>query len=396
MNILSPRAISTLRNLGITAALSAGWAAGLGAGVAAGLGSNLPAQGGSKPFSGLLPQATFPSDHAPDLTPGSEKLTLGATWNNWFPFSAGKARQMAIYESHDLKIPSGKNITHVGFQIDPAYKSKGHKLLLRVCMGATTKTAKTVLTNFGANYDGAPVDVYGGAAGKIFDLPDLGDSLNPNKDRPFVWVTLDVPYTYDATKNLIVEYQVLANSNSSQAFSYTLDVAQLVSPVVKIGDGCTDSGGRIPVLKSSPSAVAGTWRITLSGAPTSSAATMLTSFGRATVPIPFLRPDCRVLIDLTPPNFIPFIFVGKTSTSGRFTWSFPIPDDVMFNNVHLNSQVVVADVFAASGITMSNGDDMQIGMHPRMTILTRRGDPTTVTTGSIYRNLGVISHFKHN
>ena len=81
-------------------------------------------------------------------------------------------------------------------------------------MGATKKTAKTAVSNFAANYDGAPVDVYGGASGNIFDLPDLGDSLNPNKNRPFVWVTLDVPTFPLDTPLQRIEVSTLGSSSS--------------------------------------------------------------------------------------------------------------------------------------------------------------------------------------
>jgi hypothetical protein len=343
------------------------------------------------PFSGLLPKTTFPSDHKPDLA--NKKLVNGRSSNWWFPFSYGKARQMVLYEKHDLKIPHAAKISHLGFQAEKGRQSKGHKVLMKVYMGRSNEAAKSMKATFASNWFGAPSQVFGGTSGKVIALPDLGNSLSPNPNTPFVWLPLDTPYTYDNTRNLAVDYQALANDNSNKFWYYYTDAALLESPVVKNGDGCKDGSGQIPVLKSRPTSIDSRWYVDLSNAPNSTPTVMLASLGKAT--IPYIRTDCFIRIDVTAPNFIPFFFIGNTNTAGRYGWSTQVPNDPAFNDVHLYSQAFVKDVFATAGFALSNGDDMQIGMNPQMSVLYRLGDPTTVTTGSVLRNFGVISHFRH-
>ena len=59
--------------------------------------------------------AVFPSDHTGT---GAQISIPGYSYQSNFPFSYGVSRQMALYETWDLKIPTGKQITHVGFPRD--------------------------------------------------------------------------------------------------------------------------------------------------------------------------------------------------------------------------------------------------------------------------------------
>lgn len=345
------------------------------------------------PFSGLLPSTTFPSDHAPNLV--AKKLTNGAYSNYRFPFAWGKARQMALYESHDLKIPHGKTVTHVGFQAEPGRNSTGVKLQLRVQMGRSIKTVKTVSSTFNANFSGAPTTVFGGTGGALFDLPDLGNTLTPGKDRPFVFVPTQA-YVHDASKNMLVDYHVVANAAANKAFYYYLDQAGYVSTVRSIGTGCKDSSGNIPRLASSRTPVGGTWRLNLTNAPRNNRMGFSISLGKAATPWTWLgRPDCKIYVDvLAAPNFL---ILGQTSSSGSARLTIPVPDvPSVFNDLKIYSQATVHDFFAASQTSLSNGDEIELGMNPQMALLAQQGDPGTAKTGYVYRNAGVVSHFRHN
>lgn len=352
--------------------------------------------GGKPPFSGLVPTATFPSDHAPDLTAGKEKLVDGAAFTQNWPLAAGKSRVMCVYEAVDVKIPNGKTITHVGFQGDGTRKSVGYKVQLKIYMGKTNFTAKTASATFAKNYLATTrTQVFGGTTGGVVDLPDLGNSLSPGVDRPFVWIKLDSAYTYDSSKNLVIEYEVLSNSNSSKAFPYYLDVGRLISPVETAGVGCIDSGKNTPVLRSRPTSVDGTWRLDLNNAPGNSNAIMVFSLAKATTPMIYNgRSDCLIHLDLGAANFVPFLFFNKTSTNGYCSWSFTVPDDpALLNDLDIYSQVHVDDFFAKAQLTLSNADHVQIGMDPRMTVIV--ANSTTATSGYAYRKYGLISHFMH-
>lgn len=354
----------------------------------AALSAPLLAQG---PFSGLVPMATFPSDHAPDLT--AKTLQDGFSLSANIPLSSGKARHLILYESADLPMPHGRAITHVGFQAEAGRKSVGHDLLMKIFMGKSRETAKSMKNNFAANFSSPPVQVFGGATGGVVSLPNLGDSLSPNPDRPFVWIQLDVPYTFDSTENLLIDYQVLGNRNSNNAFTYYLDVGGLLAPVQSAGQGCVDSSNTIPTLKSRPSGVGGNWILDLSTAPASSNAILTVSLRATMIPSFNGRGDCTLYPD--PALMIPALFAGRTNSTGRNTWIFPVPDDIAFNDLTLISQVLVSDFFARGGFTLSNGDDIELGMSPRMTVLRFVGDPASAVTGSPLRNYGLISHFRY-
>ena len=92
---------------------------------------------------------------------------------------------------------------------------------------------------------------------------------------------------------------------------------------------------------------------------------------------------------------IPAFFPGQTDTIGRTAWTFQVPDDIAFNDLKLTSQVLVSDFFAPGGFTLSNGDEIELGMPPRMSVLRFVGDPASAVTGSVWRNHGLISHFRY-
>src|SRR5690606_11745160 len=188
----------------------------------------------------------------------------------------------ALYESFDLDIPDGRQITHVGFPRDEARTSFGEQIQLEILMGRTTRTVATVDSEFAKNYAAAPQVVF---TRKIFALPDLGIVSNPPVTDT-VWVPLDTPFTHDAAQNLIVEYRVYANSKSNQAFSYFLDFAQFHSPITAHGQACPTSSGLLPKLESQRTAIGGTWRVALTNATASSSGTLFIGLGLLPTPLP--------------------------------------------------------------------------------------------------------------
>jgi hypothetical protein len=364
---------------------------------AAAIGSGLDAQA-QPPFSGLLPHKTFPSDHAPDLTPTQEKLTDGSTYSDFAPFSHGKSRMMFVFDKHDMTVPDTRQILHVGYQREGTLKSKGYGVQMRVLMGPAKTTSKSASTTYADNYDATPISVFGGTTGKILALPDLGDSLSPNVDRPFVWVPLDVPYTHDATRGLVLDYHVNANANSSTRWPYYLDRATFDSPIQAPVLGCVDSGNKIPKLTSSPTAIGDNWYLRLTNAPGSSVAATLISLAPAATPFPLnpARPECRIGLDVGPAALLPVLFTGTTDSGGRYTWNFAVPDLLFYNDKHLYSQTLIPDLFAPQGFTLSNTDDIQIGMDPQMSMIYSQGIPSSLTIGYLSKNYGLITHFRHN
>lgn len=339
--------------------------------------------------TGLLAQgtATFPSDHAavPD----------GFSSQNWFPYSSGVSRMMALYESWDITVPAGRQITRIGFRANGTQIAYGRSLQLEVRMGQTQEDADSMLTNYDANYLGSPTTVFGPA---LFTMPDLNNVLNPNPEDPYIWLTLTTPYTFDPSENLLVEWRVIANNNGGASFSYPLDRCQFLSPNIQGPDGCAHSGNEIPELDSRPTRVGQTWYCDLRDAPASQLAGWFINLGQplqapyAMQPFfPAINPLCMGQVSLV--NL--FSVAATTNASGNYTFSVPIPNDRLFNDLTISSQCVCFDFFAPGGVVVSNGDQMQIGIDPAMSILWNQSS-ATAPTGNAYRNWGVVTLFDHN
>jgi len=333
----------------------------------------LPAQG----------TAVFPSDHA--------AITNGDFNTNWFPYAHGVSRIMAIYESWDVTVPAGRQITRIGFRQDGTTASTGKQLQLQVLMGPTEKTAANAVTTFANNYFAPPTSVFGPA---LYALPDLGNILNPNPDGNMVWLTLTTPYTPVAGKNLLVEFRVLANNVGGAAFNYYLDRADFVSPRATGPAGCAHSGNQVPTLLSRETKVGSTWYCDMAQAPASQMAIWFISFGPllpqyALGPFfPGIGAACQGQLAL---NGL-FSLATITNANGGHTFTVPIPNDRGFNDVMLSSQVACFDFFAPGGVVVSNGDQMQIGIDPAMTVIYNQGS-ASATTGSPWQNYGVVTHF---
>jgi hypothetical protein len=275
--------------------------------------------------------------------------------------------------------------------------STGHKIQLKMFMGKTLKTHATAEATFAANYTSASVNVFGGAAGKILALPDLGNPTKPGADAPFVFVPLDTVYTHDSSQNLAVEWQVLANDNGNAPWLYTLDSGSFIAKTAKIGSGCPSSANVIPTLTSTQAAIGGNYAVYLSGAPAGNPTALALSLKAASAPIrhPGYALGCNLHIDLGPTALLPVFFLGTTSTSGSFSWNFPVPNDRRLNDLQLYSQAVIADFFASGGGVLSDAGMAELGMNPQQAMISATGDPNAAS-GSVSKFRGLITHFIHN
>lgn len=330
---------------------------------------------------------TFPSDHA--------AIADGQYGQTSFPYSYGVSRIMAVYESWDLGIPNGAQITRIAVRADGQTLSYGEGLNLEVRIGPTEKTAADLLPQYDQNWFSPPQTVFGPG---LFQLPDLNNPLNPNPDGGLVWLTLATPHTYDASKNLLVEWRVLANSNGGASWNYRLDRAGYVSPVTAGPIGCMHSGGQVPRLVSRPTRVGATWYCDLSLAPGNQSVLLFLNVGQSLQPQFPLAPifagiDPACQGQVSPVQL--FSIAGTTSNNGNLTFSVPIPNDRVFNDLRIASQAFCFDFFSPGGLVVSNGDQIEIGIDPAMTVLASQGNPAA-TQGTPYRNFGLITLFEHN
>lgn len=337
--------------------------------------------------SGANAQAFFPSDHA--------AVPNGTGSQNWFPYSYGVSRMMALYESWDLNVPAGHQITRIGFRADGTTIAYGRSLQLEVRMGRTDRTHANVLANFDNNYAGAPTTVFGPA---LFAMPDLNNVLNPNPAGGVIWLTLTTPFTFDPTQNLLVEWRVYANNNGGAAFSYTLDSATFLSPIVSGPLGCQHSGNQVPDLESRPTKVGSTWYNDLYQAPASQPLIYFINVG---IPLsaPFslapLFPGIPAACTGQVSPVALFSLGGMSGPSGYAVFSVPIPNNRLLNDLILSSQVFCFDFFSPGGLVVSNGDQMQVGIDPAMSVIWHQGSATNAT-GNVYQNYGVVTLFDHN
>jgi hypothetical protein len=331
--------------------------------------------------------ATFPSDHA--------TIPNGSSGLNWFPYSYGVSRMMAVYESWDIQVPSGHQITRIGFRADGTIQALGKSLQLQVRMGQTDRTAATLQSTFDNNWFGTPTTVFGPA---LFTLPDLNNPASPNPDGPLVWLTLTTPFTYDPSRNLLIEWRILANSNGGAAFSYQLDRATFESPIVTGPLGCQHSGNQIPDLESRDTKIGTNWITDLYQAPASQPVFLLVNVGGSLVtPYPlspvFAGMPAACQGQLLPTNLA--ILNGVANSSGYANWQVPIPNNLAFNDLRLSSQALCLDFFAPGGGVVSNGDQIDIGVDPAMTLLYHQGSATN-HTGTLQPNYGVVTLFAYN
>jgi hypothetical protein len=327
----------------------------------------------------------FPPDHA---------TREGSSSSSDYPYAGGVGRNQGIYSRHFLNIPNGATITHVGIRPDAASTATGRQLQLEIRMGHCTLDIGSVSSTFANNYDSPPVTVF---TQKIVTLPDLVGA-NPGPSTQYILMQLDTPFVYDATKNLIVDYVITANSAGNVAFTYPTDLASWIASRTTFGTSCTHSNGRVPALNTSNGFANGTWTISLTNGLQNAPYTMHIGAGTsnwAGIPLPFPldgvgAPGCSLLVEF------PVNLSGRTSTSGTATINAPVPNWIELYGMTFHAQVLILDLFANSlGVVTTNGASTTFGIEPQFTYVDAANNPNATTGSRRIRN-GSVGVFRYN
>jgi hypothetical protein len=313
------------------------------------------------------------------------------------PLANGTSRVLIAYDREDVAVPQGASITKLGFRQDATLTTLdvGRTLQLEIRMGYTSRSALSLSSTFDANYDEAPVTVFGPAP---FQLPNLRDAANPLPNGQ-LFVDLTTPFVYAPNgKNLVVEYRVFGNSGGGTSFNYRLDRADFYSPVLTGAAGCAHSGGQTPTLTTSPVRIGTSLTLSGTGNPANSFGIVVVNVGgRLTAPYALdgilagIAPTCRGQIA---PGELATLASNTTSTGG-LTLSYAIPNNPALNDLWLSHQALLLDAFATGGAVVSNGVEVQVGIRPRTTVLAAQGPPTTVTTGVLQLNYCPVAFFRY-
>jgi hypothetical protein len=158
-------------------------------------------------------------------------VTEGPNNSPNLPLAGGTSRVQVLYEAIDIAIPSGHQITKLGFREDDTITTMdtGRTINVEIRMGYSTFTAANVTTTFDNNYAGPPVTVL---TQQNVVLPNLRDIGAPLPNGQF-FITLGTPFTYApaAGQNLLVEYRIFGNSGGGTQWNYRLDRADYYSIV---------------------------------------------------------------------------------------------------------------------------------------------------------------------
>ncbi|MBL8734672.1 MAG: hypothetical protein JNN13_20010 [Planctomycetes bacterium] len=335
--------------------------------------------------------AIFPSDYS--------NVAEGPLNAANIPLSSGTSRVMLLYDTADLTVPTGHQITSLGFRQDGTLTTMdaGRTLQLEIRMGYTDRTHTTMLTNFDNNYVSTPVTVFGPTT---FVLPNLRDAANPLPNGR-VTIPLTTLFTYSpaAGQNLLVEYRVFGTSGGGAAFNYRLDRADYYSPITYGPAGCPHSGGGTPSLTVQPTRPGLSYSCSMSTGPANSVGVLAINAGMHLAPAYPLAPvfqgiNPACLGQMDPTNMV--LLSGSSSASGAATWSFTIPNDEAFAKFPISSQALFLDFFAPGGLVVSRGAEVLTGMRPHCSSLTAAGAPTVVTTGSVSQFYCPVAFFGFN
>lgn len=324
--------------------------------------------------------AVIPADHT--NREGTSAITNA-------PLSGGISRVQVVYSRWRIGIPHGAQINRVGVRPDQAGTGAGRQIQLEIWMAHTDNTGSTVSATFANNYTTPAVRVYDS---KIFAMPTV-PSVPTGPNNSYVWFQLDRPFTYDESKNLIVEYRITANNNGNQPFSYRLDRASFVSATTMFGTACPTSDNRMPATTTGEASVGGTMLVSLANGPANSAGVLLLGTSNTTwngVPLPLSltalgATNCslQVAIDVN-------VNISTTG-GGTFGVFIPVPAVLDLYGAWFYAQIAAVDVFAnAAGFVTSRGGGTQIGALPQITTVTATGN-ATAPTGAVAQNIGVVS-----
>lgn len=323
----------------------------------------------------------------PAVHPPGYATLPGESADSTFPVAAGVSRVMMLFETWPLGIPNQAGISAITYRRAPQTQSQGKQVFLQILMGPSLLPAASVDMTFANNYQTPPVTVF---TAKAISLPNLGMGLPPVVEN--LTLLLDTPYPFDASKNLVLEYRVTANSNANLPFPYTLDVGAIAARPFQLGQGCPTSANTIPVLDTQPVGIGSSWYTTLGSAPGSTTAYLILGVAQFTPPHNLAglgAPACNVYP-------IPVVLLpAPTSQFGSAQWNFPIPYDQALFGATLYIQAYAHDAFAPGMLTFSNGQGIPIGTIPPGTLIANLGNASATTASYSQPNHGLVTKFHY-
>jgi hypothetical protein len=339
--------------------------------------------------SGVGQTVVFPGDYTaiPDGPFNSPNL----------PLAYGTSRVQFVYDAAGFGVPAGHQITRIAFREDGAFTSlvPGRSLQLEVRMGWSTFSASNLSGTFDNNYAAPPTTVFGPT---LFVLPALHDAGAPLPNGRF---GIDItPFTYSppAGQNLLIEYRIFGTSGGGAPFTYYLDRADYVSPVVNGPAGCPHSSGTA-VLTVDPTRPGLYFNANMASGPAASPGLLAVNIGTGlTPPLPLstvfagVSPTCTGQV-----SPLGLVTLGAVAGgSGAANWYFLIPNNVQFSGLVISSQCLFLDFFSPGGLVVSNGAAVTTGTNPRASTCYVNGPPTTALTGSVATNYCPVTFFTHN
>lgn len=337
------------------------------------------------------------------VAPADYTTIEAESWSSDLPFSGGITRYQVVYHRDYLLLPNAAMITATGVRPDGLRSSTGQRIQLEIWFGHTTKFGVTgtnrLTSTFDTNYDGSLTRVFDL---KTVTLPNLTPPATPPSTTP-VMVTLDRPFTYDATRNLVVEYRVFANDNANNRFTYAIDTGFGMATNTRFGQSCPTSTGRLPThLTTGPKlhelAVSRGWRLFVSnGAASSPAAVFMgidnsNSFG---LPLPFDlavigAPACFLNVELR------LSMPVALDSSGALSTGITAPPDPRLYRSTIYTQVAMVDVFANNlGVITTNGASSTVGADYQLTSFAFLAVGNANATVGNVTTSGVVSLFQY-
>ena len=321
----------------------------------------------------------FPRDNA---------TSEGSTYLSYIGPTLGVNRTQFILDKADIVVPNNGQITAVGFRPDNAINvAGGERILMEILMGhsdknpSSTASGTRVESTFSLNYSDTPVTVFD--LGLLTLQPFSPENPGPHSGR--FMITLSRPFTYDATKNLVIEFKVRQNDQNNARITYPMDYAFNGSTTRTYGSGCHVYTGTNPGRMSSTQAqIGGNWTVYVRDALGSTSGLLFFGGTEVNIPLsPVAAPGCDLLV-------LPFAWVTVgTSSSGSINLNVPIPNMPDLYDLEFMAQYVFGDFFAPGGFSTTSAVATKCGRLPIMAYVERR-DSYTSSTGSVRRQQGPV------